>query len=284
MHNRAERSTTLTEASLMTGEGKIQAEDITLSGHKIHFWRGGEGFPLLLLHSAWGDAEMSWAGVWDELSRSFTVIAPDLPGFGGSPHISRPSPHAMVKVLGELLDALDIGRAVVAGNSFGGGVARQFAADFPGKTSRIVLVNSGLMPHMPLLIRRLVTLPSLNRRLRQIMCHFSYSPQALEKSFFAPDKLPPGFFEQIHKKTSIYSTVVFDTIMNISRPLPVPDAPTFLIWGAQDRLTPLKQAKVLQKKIPGSLLISIDGAGHMPQWERPKEFVMALISAGKNAG
>jgi pimeloyl-ACP methyl ester carboxylesterase len=272
------------ETFLSMEEKKIKAEDITFSGQKIHFWGGGQGVPLLLLHSAWGDAEMCWRGVWDELSRYFTVIAPDLPGFGGSSPLSGPSLRAIAKALKELLDTLDIGPAVIVGNSFGGAVARQFAADFPDATSRVILVNGGLMPYMPLLMRKFLMSPSLNRRVRQIMSHFSHSPQALKKSFFAPDKLPPAFFDQIYKKTPLYSGVVFDTFMNMSRPLPVPHAPTFLVWGAQDGLSPLKQAKALQKKIPGSLLISIDGAGHMPQLERPKEFVMALASAGKSAG
>ncbi len=71
--------------------------------------------------------------------------------------------------------------------------------------------------------------------------------------------------------------------MNITGPLPVPVVPTVLIWGAQDGLAPLKQAKALQKKIPGSLLITIEGAGHMPQLERPKEFVTAITGVGKTA-
>ena len=58
---------------------------------------------------------------------------------------------------------------------------------------------------------------------------------------------------------------------------------TFLIWGKQDGLIPIKQAKALQKRFPGSMLISIDGAGHMPQVERPREFVTALVSTGINA-
>jgi len=63
-------------------KGFSRPKDITVSRRRIHVWTGGEGPALLLLHSAWGDAEMSWASVWNELSRSFTVIAPDMPGFG----------------------------------------------------------------------------------------------------------------------------------------------------------------------------------------------------------
>jgi pimeloyl-ACP methyl ester carboxylesterase len=189
----------------------------------------------------------------------------------------------MAKVFRELLDALDIGRVVVAGNSFGGGVARQFTGDFQETVSRLILVNGGYMPHLPAPLRKLIAVPSFNRKVRRLMSRFSFSPQALRKSFVDSDKLPAGFFERIQEDAPAYSDIVFETFMNLSRKLPVPDAPTFLIWGAQDGLSPLKQAKALQKKIPGSLLISLDGAGHMPQREKPREFVMALVSAAKHA-
>lgn len=261
----------------------LKEEDLVVSGNTLHFRKGGTGPGLLLLHSAWGDAAMSWGDVWDELSSSFTVIAPDIPGFGRSAQIHDPTLSSMANALKGLLDALRINRVVVVGNSFGGGVARQFAADFPEAVSRLILVNGGYMPHLPALFRKLISVPSLNRRFRQFMRHFSFSPQALKKSFVDSSKLPAGFFEGIEKNTDAYSRVVFDTFMNITGPLPVPDAPTFLIWGAQDGLSPLKQAKALQKQIQGALLISIEGAGHMPQLEKPRQFVMALIGAGKKA-
>jgi len=271
------------EAFIVEGTGKVRAEDLILSGQKMHFWRGGAGFPLLLLHSAWGDAEMSWSSVWEELSDSFMVIAPDLPGFGRSSQITGPSLPAIATRLKELLDALQVKRAAVAGNSFGAGVARQFAGDFPETTSRLMLVNGGYIPHLPALFRKLMSVPSFNRRFRQLMRHFSFSSQALEKSFIAPDKLPSSFFENIQKNASAYSRVVFDTFMNITGPLPVPVVPTFLIWGAQDGLAPLTQARRLQKRIPGALLITIEGAGHMPQLERPEEFVTATMGVGKGS-
>jgi pimeloyl-ACP methyl ester carboxylesterase len=262
----------------------LQEQDLVVSGGKLHFWKGGTGPGLLLLHSAWGDAAMSWDHVWDELTGSFTVIAPDLPGFGRSLKIAGPTLSSMAGVLKELLDALELNRVVVVGNSFGGSVARQFAGDFRETVSRLILVNGGYMPHLPALFRKLISIPIINRRVRRLMRRISFSPDALKRSFVDPAKLPPGFLEKIQENASEYSRVVFDSFMNIARPLPIPDAPTFLIWGAQDGLTPLTQAKALQRRIPGSLLISIEDAGHMPQLERPREFVMALISAGSKAG
>ncbi len=260
----------------------IREEDLLISGRTLRVYRGGAGPGILLLHSAWGDAAMSWSGIWEELAMSFTVLAPDIPGFGLSGQLPAPTLSLMAKTLGELLKELKPGKMTVVGNSFGGAVARQFASEFPESVSRLVLVNGGHIPHMPFPVRKILAVPFLERRFRRLMSRFSFSPQALEKSFVNPASLPPAFFEGIQRSAPEYSRIVFDTFMNITKPLPVPSAPTFLIWGAQDGLTPLSQAKAIRKKIQGSVLISIEGAGHMPQVERPREFLMALRSAGGN--
>jgi pimeloyl-ACP methyl ester carboxylesterase len=260
-----------------------QAYDLILSGRKVHFWKGGTGQALLLIHSAWGDAEMSWGSVWDRLSDAFTVIAPDLPGFGQSSPIDQPALSAMAQSLKEFVEALDLSRVIVVGNSFGAAVAVQFACDFPERTAQVVLVNGGYMPVLPGVLRRLIAWPPVNRAFRRLMFYFSFSTQALKKSFVDPSKLRPDFFARIKRNAPIYAPVVFDAFMNIPGPLPVPKIPTFLVWGKQDGLTPIKQAKALQKRFPGTMLISIDSAGHMPQVERPREFVTAIVSTGKNA-
>ena len=136
---------------------------------------------------------------------------------------------------------------------------------------------------LPGFLRKLIAWPPVNRAFRRLMLNLSFSSQALKKSFVDPSKLPPDFFVRIRRNAPMHASVVFDTFMNIHGPLPVPKISTFLIWGKQDGLIPIKQAKALQKKFPGTMLISIDGAGHMPQVERPREFVTAIVSTGKNA-
>jgi len=243
----------------------------------MHFWRGGTGPGLLLLHAAWGDAEMSWSSVWNQLSRSFLVIAPDLPGFGQSWGLPRPSLSAMAKLLRQILGALNVDRVITVGNSFGAAVAIQFAGDFPKTVSQLVLVNGGYMPAVPGLARKLVALPLLNKGLRLLVRQLSFSSFALKRSFVDAPKLPPGFFGKILQNSHEYSKITFDTVMNTTGSLAMPAVPTVLLWGAQDGLSPLRQARALQQLIPGAELISIEGAGHMPQVERPEEFVESIM-------
>ena len=262
---------------MAAGAQMPRPQNVALSGQSMHFWHGGTGPGLLLLHAAWGDAEMSWSSVWNQLSTTFMVIAPDLPGFGQSSGLPRPSLSAMAQLIQELLKELNVNRVIAVGNSFGAAVAMQLAGDFPNTVTQLVLVNGGHVPPIPGLARKLVALPLLNQGFRMLIRRLSFSSHALKRSFIDAPKLPPGFLERIRQHTLAYSKVAFDTVMNSTGVLAKPAVHTLLLWGAQDGLMPLRQARALQHSIPGAELVSIDGAGHMPQIERPEEFVASIM-------
>jgi len=256
--------------------GAMQSQAITLSGHSIRFWKGGTGPGLLLLHAAWGDAEMSWSRTWGQLSRGYTVVAPDLPGFGRSAQLPEPSLSNMAKKLKELIDALHLDRVVVVGNSLSAAVAIELVHEYPQACSRLVLVNGGYMPLIPGPLRTISALPIVNRIFRRLIRHLTFSPQTVKRSFADPSQLPGGFFEKIQRTAPAYSRISFDIVMNMTEPQARPTVPTLLIWGAQDGLAAMKQAKALQKWMPEARFVTIEGAGHMPQVERPREFVTVI--------
>jgi pimeloyl-ACP methyl ester carboxylesterase len=261
----------------------MQPLDLVLSGQKLRVWKGGSGRCLLLLHAAWGGAELSWDRVWNELAHSFTVIAPDLPGFGRSGSLETPSLEGMAARLSEMLDALQIDRVIVAGNSFGAGLALRFAGDQPLVVSQVILVNGGYMPVIPAAMKKLAALPMLDPCLRSLVRMINFSPWALKRAFADPVGLPTGFLDSIARNAPAYSRTSYDIVMNMTRPLTRPAAPVTLLWGARDGLATLKQAEMIRKAMPDAGLVTIDGAGHMPQVERPEAFVSALrslISAG----
>jgi len=251
-----------------------------LSGKRVHVRTGGTGPALLLLHSAWGDAAMSWAPVWNELSRSFTVIAPDLPGFGASDSLDKPSLSAYAGILNELLDSQKTDRAIVAGNSFSAAVAIEFASSYPERTRRLVLVNGTNLPMMPGFMRKLIRIPAMEKRFRGFMRNFTYSDKAFAKAFPNPAKLPPGFFDRIRRNEETQSRNVFKTFINQAKPQTPPSVPATIIWGTGDRFTTMKQAGILRKWLGNADFVTIDGAGHMPQVERPDEFVEAIKRVG----
>ncbi|HEY0401298.1 MAG TPA: alpha/beta fold hydrolase, partial [Blastococcus sp.] len=118
-------------------------DSLVVHGHRRAFVRAGNGPALLLLHGI-GNNCQTWAGVIDRLAESHTVIAPDLLGHGAS---DKPrgdySIAAYANGMRDLLSVLDIEKATVVGHSLGGGIALQFAYQFPERVQRLVLVGSG---------------------------------------------------------------------------------------------------------------------------------------------
>jgi pimeloyl-ACP methyl ester carboxylesterase len=257
-----------------------QPRDLVLSGQRLHVRFGGAGPALLLLHSAWGDAEMSWSAVWNDLGRSFTIIAPDMPGFGASAALTKPSLASNANILKELLDEQKVDRAIVIGNSFGAAVAIEFAAAFPERTQRLVLVNGGYLPALPGFLRKLMTSRLLEQWFRTFMRTAAYSDKALAKAFPAPAKLPPGFLDRIGRNAEIHSRNVFNTFINQTKPQIRPSVPATIIWATGDRLTGMKQAEALWKWLGNAEFMTMVGAGHMPQVERPDVFVEAIRNVG----
>src|SRR4051812_19770458 len=121
----------------------LTPHEIKLHGHRVTYRRGGSGPALLLLHGV-TDSSATWEGVAPALAERFTLIAPDLLGHGES---ATPrgdySLGAHASGVRDVLTALGIERATVVGHSLGGGIAMQFAYQFPERTERLVLVSSG---------------------------------------------------------------------------------------------------------------------------------------------
>jgi pimeloyl-ACP methyl ester carboxylesterase len=182
----------------------------------------------------------------------------------------------MAKGLKELIDALHLGRVIVVGNSLGAAVAIQFANDYPEAVSYLVLVNGGYMPLVPGPLRKIIALPIVNQVFRRLIRHLTFSLQTLKRSFADTSRLPAGFFENILRNAPAYSRISFSIIMNMTKPPARPSVPTLLVWGAQDGLATMKQAQVLHTWIPEAKLVVIEGAGHMPQVEKPEEFATAI--------
>ena len=126
---------------------------------RIAYTIAGAGAPLLLVHGLGGTRE-TWNHMLDELAVTHTVIAPDLPGHGESDAPAGDySLGALAAALRDVLVLLGLGSATIVGHSLGGGVALQFAYQFPERTDRLVLLSSGgLGPQLTPMLRA-ATLP-----------------------------------------------------------------------------------------------------------------------------
>src|SRR5436190_4013449 len=138
--------------------GPAEVEFVTIHGHRRAFVKTGSGPALLLLHGLACD-RTTWDRVIPLLAKKYTVIVPDLLGHGMS---DKPRADytlgAFANGMRDLLTVLGIDKVTVVGHSFGGGVAMQFAYQFPERTERLVLVGSGgLGPEVSPAIRAITT-------------------------------------------------------------------------------------------------------------------------------
>src|SRR5919198_4429359 len=122
---------------------EIREEQLSLHGHRVSYRTAGSGPVLLLVHGITGRADQ-WDAVIPLLAQRLTVVAPDLLGHGRS---AKPrgdySLGAHASGIRDLLGVLGFERGTAVGHSLGGGVALQFAYQFPEFTERLVLVSSG---------------------------------------------------------------------------------------------------------------------------------------------
>ena len=138
---------------------KFAVEYIPIHGHQIGYRRGGQGPVLLLLHGIAGSS-LTWVPAMRLLQSDYTVLAPDFLGHGASEKpLGDYSLGNLATVMRDFLNLLGIDRATVVGQSFGGGVAMQFAYQFPERCERLVLVDAGGLGREVNWILRLATLP-----------------------------------------------------------------------------------------------------------------------------
>ncbi len=257
----------------------VKPRDLTISGRKVHAWMGGAGPALLLLHAAWGNAEMSWSAVWDELANAFAVVAPDMPGFAASEPVERPGVSGSARQIMDLLDSLKTDRFAVVGSSFGAAVAIEIASAFPDRVSHLVVVNGTNLPAVPGLMKSIISIPFVKGRFSRLIQNMSWSEKAFARGFPNPAALPRGFIDKVRSFKDAHGMTGFQAVMDQAGRQSRPPVPTTVIWGTGDRLVSPAQMRSFLKWLGRHEYVPLEGAGHMPQVERPREFSAALRMA-----
>jgi pimeloyl-ACP methyl ester carboxylesterase len=271
----------------------LTPSELSLHGHRISYRTGGHGPALLLLHGITNSSE-TWARVAPRLAERFTVIAPDLLGHGNS---ATPrgdySLGAHASGARDVLTALGIERATVVGHSLGGGIAMQFAYQFPERCERLVLVSSGGLGRDVHVVLRAATLPgadyvlpaltsagllgvgrSVGGLLRRVGVAPSEDLQVLGRGFEALDNA--GSRQAfLHTVRSVIEPsgqrVSAQDRLALAAPLP-----TLIVWGERDSIIPVGHGAAAHAAMPGSRFEVFPGAGHMPHDADPERFAELL--------
>ena len=270
-------------------EVKIKSE--SLHGRSLTYAEVGEGPVLLLVHGLGGSYE-NWAEVIEPLARTHTVIAPDLPGHGTSAGGGDYSVGALASSLRDLLFALGKDRATLVGHSLGGGVAMQFAYQFPEMVERLVLVSSGGLGPEVSFVLRAASLPGadlfiavtadVGRRVGPLVGH-ALSAIGLRPNADVAEVLHGyGTLVDPERRTAFLATVRAvigiggQQVAATDRLYLAEAVPVLIVWGAADRIIPASHGEDAHRHIPGSRLEVFEDVGHLPQIEAPLRFVLTL--------
>ncbi len=268
----------------------IEVQYLTIHGHKRAFVKLGSGPALLLLHGL-GCDHTTWLPVVQALSRRYTVIAPDLLGHGLSA-----KPRADYSVGGyangmrDLLTVLGVDKVTVVGHSFGGGVAMQFAYQFPERTERMVLVApGGLGPEVTPAIRMItlpgfhqamgvVTMPGLRQLTKASLRALSTSGIAKTRDLDEVAEIVDSFKDPRTRRAirHVVSAVVDwrgQIVTMVDRAYLTQAMPMCVIWGTDDAVIPVRHAGIAAEFAPGATVEVIANAGHFPHKDHPQRFV-----------
>jgi pimeloyl-ACP methyl ester carboxylesterase len=253
----------------------------------------GKGPALLLLHGL-GCDHTTWSPVIARLSRRFTVIAPDLLGHGASD-----KPRADYTLGGyangmrDLLAVLGIDRVTVVGHSFGGGVAMQFAYQFPQHTERLMLIAPGGIGREVNPILRALTLPGAGAVLAIAATAPVFGAVRLLGACARAARLPgtadiPGAMSVLAGKQDARERDAFlhvlravvdgrgQVVTMTDRAYLASNMPTCVMWGERDTVLPVRQAETARRIIPGVRIEIVPGGGHFPHEEFPDRFASVL--------
>ena len=263
--------------------GKILEQERTVHGHRVRFLQAGAGPPIVLIHGITSSAD-TWVPAMAAAAGDRTLIAPDLLGHGGS---AKPrgdySLGAFASGVRDLLAALGHDRVTVVGHSLGGGIAMQFAYQFPERTERLVLVSSGGLGREVNLLLRAAALPGASRAAA------SSSPRWLGRAAggvgWAGSRLGPAArahdLGEIVPAASSRSATASRGPRSCTRLRAVIEPggqrvsghdrlylaaglPTLIVWGEHDPIIPVAHGSAAHAAMPGSRLEIFPGARALP--------------------
>lgn len=261
---------------------------IEINEMQVHFRDEGEGFPIVLVHGT-ASSLHTWDAWTNELKKTNRVIRMDLPAFG----ITGPNKNADYSIesyttfLHSFVEKLNLEKFHLAGNSLGGNIAWNYAAEHPAKVEKLILVDASGLPmnKEPPAIFKMAKTPVL-RSLFLYVTPKMLITKNIKEVYADDDKVTDELVTRYHKMAlragnrqafidRAKTDFKLDAKINTDR-LKSIQTPTLLIWGAKDLWIPLDNGKRMNRILVNSKLEVLENSGHVPMEENPKESLELL--------
>ncbi|RJQ59294.1 MAG: alpha/beta hydrolase [Desulfobacteraceae bacterium] len=252
---------------------------------------GGRGETILLLHGFGADKDRFWTFI-PALSRSYRVIAPDLPGFGESsrlPQADHGIPRQAERLNG-FIQSLGLESFHLAGISMGGAVAAYYAGEYPERVKSLFLMAPLSMDS---LYQSRASKKFFEEGVNIFRCRTVAEFDALIRNLFYKPPWIPGRFKEYFLKKSTADQAVRDRIMQdllgsgldlLEARLERIKAEALVLWGKEDAILDVSAAEKMRARIPRCRLVVLENCGHVPFYEKRKETIRSYRTFLHSAG
>ncbi len=238
----------------------IETKLVKVNNRDVRYYQAGKGAPLVVIHGGGGDAR-TWYKNIEELARTYTVYAPDLPGYGGS---TRLDGDYFIPELTRFLDRftrkLKLEQFYLVGHSLGGGIALNYALEFPTKIKKLVLVSSLCLGREIAFWVRLLSIPAILKGAGALVLG------SLNAIKWMVELLNPAGYIMPMSPASVYVGGAISTFKQqslvLKERLAEVTVPTLLVWGEKDPIVPVKHAFQAAGVIPHCQVKVFSEVGH----------------------
>ena len=264
-------------------EAGLEEHALVLDGDRVAYVEGGDGPSIVLLHGYAGQ-KTDWYALARFLTQRHHVVAFDLPPFGESTLGSEamPSVSEQVARVGRILDGLKLERVHLVGSSMGGHIAGLFAARHPERVRSLTLMNTAGVPSP--------VKSALAQAFDRGENPFHIEDQDDLERFFAlvferPPEIPGPVMTYLlderranNSRNEAYMAAYRESFVPLTPALSRIEAPTLVVWGAQDRMIDVSTVEVLQRRLRDVQVEIIDECGHAPMIEYPRRTAQRLAT------
>lgn len=262
--------------------GLVKKEVSLEDGTKYTFLDGGHGEPLILIHGFGGNKDQ-FLNVAPALATKYRLILIDLPGFGESSKIAGISykPKEQARWLDLFVTKLGLESFHLGGNSMGGQISIFYAAAHPEKVKSLLLLSpcglwDGPMSAAGELIMQGKKAPLLvnsQKDYDELMAFILEKPYPMPKAFMRI--LARQRMDNFELEKGIARDMVSENIREDIQGLATP---SLLVWGTKDRMVNPKTAEEMQKMMTNAEICFLEGVGHLPMLESPREVVTNYLA------
>lgn len=250
------------------------------SGIRLHYLKKGSGSPVVLIHGG-GTWMASYRHNINELAKRYTVYALDMPGHGFTTYknVNVLTLQNFSDVINEFMEKLQVPKADLVGNSWGGGWILHFAQAHPAKVRKLVLIDSTGTAEIarqdksswkylsyPFVGELLVHFFSKNNVARDIRTKLFYNRYKIKNKEIQDIYIPLTKTANLQAQYTLQRNLKWG---EVDRGLGSINKPVLVIWGENDKYIPIKYGRKLAEKLSDATFVAIAQAGHVPQEESP---------------